>query len=181
MKRKSTPLLSGCLALAILCGACTAAFASTVYSFSGTLDNGGSVTGAFTYDPTSGTISSFAFNLPTLPIPVSTITSSNGYVSGISPTAFQFGELGSYDEFLTLVFGSVSGTLIAAESGLTQYPSGYGSTADYGQNFSVGSADPETTPLPSSWTMLLAALFGFGILLSRQRGNALTSFEPKRT
>jgi hypothetical protein len=56
-------------------------------------------------------------------------------VADISPTEFQFQEYGTYDEFLTLIFNSVPGTLITYESGLTQYPSGYGTARTMRKTF----------------------------------------------
>jgi hypothetical protein len=180
MRREAMFPALAALALAILCGGCGATFASTIYDFSGTLTDGASVTGTFTYNPANDTISSFSFDLPTLPNPVSTITSANGYVAVISSTLFQFIEDGaSYDEYLTLDFNSLPGAVSTSLGGLIQYPSAYGSAADYSATFSSGSATLAATPLPPSWTMLLGSLIGFGLLFPHMGRKSLISIRPQ--
>lgn len=164
MKLRGTFVAAVALSLAILSGGCGVACASTVYDFSGSLGSLGSVTGTFTYNTSNDTISSFSFNLPTLPYPVSTITSNNGYVADISSTIFQFQEYGSYDEFLTLEFSSLPGSVIGG--GLTQYPNESGSQADFASVFSTGSA-VAATPIPPSWTLFFGSLLVFGAFCRR--------------
>lgn len=151
------------LAIAICVFGSGYALAST-YDFTGTLANGGIVTGTITGSP--GDVTAFTFFLPaSFPNapPNDEMDQTNTFIGYVGPTYFQFEEdAGGYADILNLQLSGLPGTL---ESGsLLQYPDVNGSNADYIASFQIGSAQTPTTPLPSAFSLFVLGLCAMGIL-----------------
>jgi hypothetical protein len=156
------------LAIAIVALGSGSAFAST-YDFSGTLGNGGIVSGSITGSPNN--ITAFTFYLPTSfpnAPPNFEMDQTNTFIGYIGPTYFQFEEdAGGYADILNLQFSGLPGTL--EFSSLIQYPDIYGAEADYEELFQTGSIElPTTTPLPATLPLFAGGL-GFVGYLARRR------------
>jgi len=118
----------------------------TTYDFSGTISGGGQVTGNFTLDDSS--ITTFQFNLPTLPYPSPQpyeMDQTNTYALMFSPTYLHFErDSPSTATIMNLQFSSIPGTL--AFSSISQYPNYNGAQVEYQAFFQSGSAN--LTPVP---------------------------------
>jgi hypothetical protein len=154
------------------------------YDLSGTLSDGGTVTGTFTVD--GGSLTAYDFTLPTtLPDPVSheiALTNSFPATSFISLATLPQIQIGNYYDdsgtyfytVLNLQLNSLpvdSTPTSLGYSSLLQAPL-FGSNWDYIGSFQSGTITLADTvaavPEPSTWAMLLLGFAGVGVMAYRR-------------